>query len=89
MTPSTFEPMYISAEDLADDSTETKIRISCTSCRLVCNVQNEYPLSVLKNYSDIIKSVDIFISAPVYTYKQSGYDKIDSEHCYNAQKVAC
>lgn len=86
MTPSTFEPMYISAEDLADDSTETKIRISCTSCRLVCNVQNEYPLSVLKNYSDIIKSVDIFISAPVYTYKQSGYDKIDSEHCYNAQK---
>ena len=86
MTPSTFEPMYIDAMDLADGSTETKIQINCTSCSLVCNVQNEYSLSVLKNYSDIIKSVDIFISAPVYTYKQSGYDKIDSEHRYYPSK---
>lgn len=29
-------------------------------------------LNTLKNWSDIIKSVDIFISAPIYTYDQNG-----------------
>lgn len=29
-------------------------------------------LNALKNWSDIIKSVDIFISAPIYTYDQNG-----------------
>lgn len=29
-------------------------------------------LNSLKNWSDIIKSVDIFISAPIYTYDQNG-----------------
>lgn len=29
-------------------------------------------LAALKNWSDIIKSVDIFISAPIYTYDQNG-----------------
>lgn len=86
MTPSTFESMYIDAVDLADGSTESNIQINCTSCSLVCNLETKTSLSVLKNYSDIIKSVDIFISAPVYTYKQSGYDKIDSEHHYYPSK---
>ena len=29
-------------------------------------------LDTLKNWSDIIKSVDVFISAPIYTYDQNG-----------------
>lgn len=83
MTPSTFEPMYLIAPELAVGNTETKIDISCTPCRLLCNVLSD--ASALENFSDIIKSVDIFISAPIYTYKQSGYDKIDNEHCHKAK----
>lgn len=83
MTPSTFEPMYLIAPELAVGNTETKINISCTSCKLLCKVLSN--TSALKDYSDIIKSVDIFISAPIYTYKQSGYDKIDNEHCHKAK----
>lgn len=83
MTPSTFEPMYLIAPELAVGNTETKINISCTPCRLLCNVLSD--ASALENFSDIIKSVDIFISAPIYTYKQSGYDKIDDEHCHKAK----
>lgn len=83
MTPSTFEPMYLIAPELDVGNSETKINISCTPCRLLCNVLSD--ASALENFSDIIKSVDIFISAPIYTYKQSGYDKIDDEHCHKAK----
>ncbi len=33
----------------------------------------ESDLNSLKNWGDIIKSVDIFISAPIYTYDQNGH----------------
>lgn len=35
-------------------------------------VNGEYSISMLKNWSDIISSIDIFISAPIYTYDQNG-----------------
>ena len=40
-------------------------------------VISESELALLKNWSDIVKSVDIFISKPIYTYDQNGEcDKI-------------
>ena len=35
-------------------------------------VINESELNLLKNWSDIVKSVDIFVSKPIYTYDQNG-----------------
>ena len=35
-------------------------------------VINESELNLLKNWSDIVKSVDIFMSKPIYTYDQNG-----------------
>ena len=35
-------------------------------------VLSEQALSVLRNWSDIVKSVDIFVSKPIYTYDQNG-----------------
>ena len=33
---------------------------------------NKERISMLKNWKDIVRSVDVFISRPIYTYKQSG-----------------
>lgn len=35
-------------------------------------VVNQSELDLLKNWSDIVKSVDIFVSKPIYTYDQNG-----------------
>lgn len=35
-------------------------------------VINESELNLLRNWSDIVKSVDIFVSKPIYTYDQNG-----------------
>ena len=35
-------------------------------------VINQSELDLLKNWSDIVKSVDIFVSKPIYTYNQNG-----------------
>lgn len=35
-------------------------------------VINQSELDLLKNWSDIVKSVDIFVSKPIYTYDQNG-----------------
>lgn len=49
-------------------------------------VVNQSELDLLKNWSDIVKSVDIFVSKPIYTYDQNGecdkffnYDEYGSE----------
>ena len=43
-------------------------------------------LSELKKWSDIVSSVDIFVSAPIYTYDQNGectkFVKVDDSDCY-------
>ena len=44
-------------------------------------------ISQLSNWSDIIRSVDIFISAPIYTYDQSG--KIERFEEYDASGSYC
>lgn len=80
MTPSTIDPMYIEFPEVKVGDKEAKFKVNCVCGRLDCETYTNP--DVLADYGDIIKSVDIFISSPIWTYKQAGYDKIDLRHCY-------
>lgn len=47
---------------------------------------SEYTLSNIKNWKDIVRSVDVFISKPIYTYDQNGectgFVKVDDSDCF-------
>lgn len=62
--PSGEDPLYMYG---------VNVFLSALFHKLSYNVQesSEY-ISKLKEWSDIVKSVDIFISAPIYTYNQAG-----------------
>lgn len=49
-------------------------------------VDNQYNLDNLKNWKDIVNSVDVFISKPIYTYDQNGectkFAQVDTSDCY-------
>lgn len=53
-----------------DTYTTAKLRVVAAVHSLDYALKSD--LNSLKNWSDIIKSVDIFISAPIYTYDQNG-----------------
>lgn len=53
-----------------DTYTSAKLRVVAPVHSLDYALKSD--LNSLKNWSDIIKSVDIFISAPIYTYDQNG-----------------
>lgn len=73
MTPSTYEAFYVGLSDYVstDNTTEYKYTFAVNSSKLRCMISTAQ--STLDDFSDIIKSIDIFISAPIYTYKQAGY----------------
>ncbi len=50
-----------------------KYKVAAVLSQLKYKVISNYDILYLQEWSDIIKSVDIFISAPIYTYNQSGY----------------
>lgn len=54
-------------------------------------ILNSSSITQLSRWSDIIRSVDIFISAPIYTYDQSGkierFEEYDSSGSYCIAKV--
>ena len=53
--------------------------------QLKYRVIRNYDILSLQGWSDIVKSVDIFISAPIYTYNQSGYIEkmyVDYDNAY-------
>ena len=58
----------------ASDSrqTELKLRVRACTYELDYSVVDSMSIEHLKKYSSIIKSIDVFISAPIYKYKQSG-----------------
>ena len=64
--------------------------VTAALCKLDYQVSSQSALTELENWKDIIKSVDIFISKPIYTYDQNGkctgIENIDSS---NANKVHC
>lgn len=47
---------------------------------------NQYSLTNIQNWKDIVRSVDIFISKPIYTYDQNGectgVKNVDNSDCY-------
>lgn len=64
--------------------------VTAALCKLDYQVSSSSALRELENWKDIVKSVDIFISKPIYTYDQNGkctgIENIDSN---NANKVHC
>lgn len=64
--------------------------VTAALCKLDYQVLSQSALEELENWKDIVKSVDIFISKPIYTYDQNGkctgIENIDSN---NANKVHC
>lgn len=53
-------------------ATSLQARARGIVCDLDYNVLSSSMLSALRDWGDIVKSVDIFVSAPIYKYKQDG-----------------
>lgn len=66
--------------------TNATLRVVSMCHKLDYAVVSSSQLSSLLNWSDIITSVDFFISAPIYTYDQNGectqFVKVDDSDCY-------
>lgn len=56
----------------AENITSAQCAVYGMVCDLNYMVANASVLTTLKRWKDIIRSVDIFVSAPIYTYDQSG-----------------
>ena len=66
--------------------TDATLRVVGMCHKLDYAVANSNQLTALRNWSDIITSVDFFISAPIYTYDQNGectqFVQVDESDCY-------
>lgn len=72
MIPSTaVAPILIDRQIPDDDNSKRKYRAAGYPCFLDVEILN-YEKDIIDKYGDIINSIDIFVSAPIYTYKQSG-----------------
>ena len=86
MLPSAHDAIYIDIEDFVEGKQAVNFAVNAQAGNLFWKVDTS--VDELLEYSDIIKSVDIFVSAPIYTYRQSGYDSIDGDHNYAIYKSA-
>ncbi len=77
MTPSTSEAFYLELPefDPAGKGLEYDYTFAVQVAKLRCQILTEQ--SLLEDYSDVIRSIDIFVSAPIYTYKEAGYTEND------------
>ncbi len=77
MNPSTFAAPIVywlhagGKDSYTDAECDIMLVSSALDYQLVADKDNEYH-DLTKNWSDIIKSVDVFVSAPIYTYDQDG-----------------
>lgn len=72
MIPSTaVAPILIKRQIPDDDNSKRKYRAAGYPCFLDVEMLN-FKKDIIDKYGDIINSIDIFVSAPIYTYKQSG-----------------
>ncbi len=66
--------------------TNAKLRVVGVFHTLDYAVVNQYQLNNLLNWKDIVSSVDVFISKPIYTYDQNGectsFKRVDESDCY-------
>ena len=64
--------------------------VTAALCKLDYQVSSQSALKELEKWKDIVKSVDIFISKPIYTYDQNGKcTGIENINSSNANKVHC
>ena len=74
MFPSTktvpYVPVYIPVE--SGEVNEVSFKVMLIAAQLDYGIVGA-ERSYLKNWTDIVKSVDVFISKPIYTFDQSGY----------------
>ena len=64
--------------------------VTAALCKLDYQISSSSALRELENWKDIVKSVDIFISKPIYTYDQNGKcTGIENINSSNANKVHC
>lgn len=69
LLPTKFTPFDAGVAKTPTDANKYTVYYDFTSATLQCT---HTAISQFSNLSDIIKSVDIFISAPIYTYAQDG-----------------
>lgn len=58
------------------------LRIAGMVCQLDY-ITDEASISALSKWKDIVRSVDIFVSAPIYTYNQNAADEVDDDYSIN------
>lgn len=63
---------HMHGEDTSTQVNEATLRLCGMFHQLDYAVSNASVIAELENWNDIIKSVDIFVSAPIYTYNQNG-----------------
>lgn len=79
MLASTDEAPYVFWNQDSDDADDNRGTYSSATMQIVGMLHqldyaiiDEDQLTALKNWEDIVSSVDVFISAPIYSYDQSG-----------------
>jgi hypothetical protein len=75
MTPLTHGPMVVSLDDHYNDGSNTwtfNCDVILVSAMLDYMALSADEITELQRWKDIVQSVDVFISAPIYTYDQSG-----------------
>lgn len=73
-------------EDTSTAINEATLRIASMVHKLDYAVIGQQYITALDDWKDIVKSVDVFVSKPIYTYKQSGectkFVKTNYSDCY-------
>lgn len=77
-------------KDTSTSINSAKLRLASMFHQLDYAVDSSSALDKLKNWDDIVKSVDIFVSKPIYTYDQNGqctkFVNTDYSDCYSICK---
>ena len=85
LAPQCFVTLML-GEDTSTTINKATLRLAGMFHQLDYAVTNAAAITELENWNDIIKSVDIFVSAPIYTYNQNGectrFIKTDYSDCY-------
>lgn len=81
---------HMHGEGTSTQVNEATLRLCGMFHQLDYAVSNASVIAELENWNDIIKSVDIFVSAPIYTYNQNGectrFLYTDYSDCYSICK---
>ena len=81
---------HMHGEDTSTAINQATLRLAGMFHQLDYAVTKDTAITELENWNDIIKSVDIFVSAPIYTYNQNGectrFLYTDYSDCYSICK---